>query len=236
MWVIANFKQNPISEQEAVTLAKNIAAHEYSAKVVLAPSHLHLSAVVKALKDTKVMVCAQDVSVFCGDVGAYTGDVGAKQVAAAGACMAIIGHSERRTYHSENNKILASKIANAQQAGLFVVFCVGESDDDNKAGRTFAVLDEQLAPLMALTDKTQILVAYEPVWAIGSGRAAMLADIEPVHRYIKEKLPTTAVLYGGSVNADNAGQFASSALIDGVLVGGASLKVDSFCAIVRACC
>lgn len=234
MWVIANFKQNPIDQEQATALAKEATKNKGSATVVLAPSHVHLSAVVAATQGTTIKVCAQDVAAHSIDVGAYTGDVSAKQLAAAGACMALVGHSERRQYHNECNDVLVRKIKNAQLARLRTVLCVGESADDNDKGNTFAVLDEQLSPIVNLTDKTKVLVAYEPVWAIGSGKAADLAEIERVHGYIKQQLPTVPVLYGGSVNADNAASFASSALIDGVLVGGASLNAQSFATIVQA--
>lgn len=238
MWVIGNFKQNPVELVVAEALATQAlqASHGQNVSVAIAPSFVHLASVGRILCNAdigKVTLAAQDVHDLSATFGAYTGDVSAAQVAALGATMTLIGHSERRQYHGENNAILSAKLANACQAGLQVVFCAGENKLENASGQTLSVIDAQLAPLLALNTTANILVAYEPVWAIGTGMTPILADIERVHQYIKQKLPEVPVLYGGSVNADNAGEFASSALIDGVLVGGACLNADSFAEIIR---
>lgn len=234
MWVIGNFKQNPASEAQALALAKAARACG-DALVALAPSYVHLSAVAKALQGSSVRLCAQDVGGLSAEVGAYTGDVGAAQLADIGVSMTLIGHSERRKYHGDDNTVLAKKLTNAKEAKLTAVFCVGECADDNAAGNTLSVLDDQLAPLMLEGGTQGVMVAYEPVWAIGSGVSATLEEIELAHRHIKSRLPGTTVLYGGSVNTDNVAHLAKSALIDGFLVGGASLAANSFATIVQAC-
>lgn len=248
-WVIGNWKLNPASLDDAKVLAQTLKHttfeyHRDKLSLAVAPSFVHIGVVCDILAD----VCAvgvQDVSAYGSSIGAFTGDVSAVQAMQVGATFALIGHSERRSYHHENNAILAKKIINAHQANLTAVLCVGESQDDYQAGKTLSVLDEQLAVLgdcQAYLAKTSnlnpLIVAYEPVWAIGTGLVPTLAEIEKAHQHIKLVVKDyldcqVSVLYGGSVNADNAKMFAGSAWVDGVLVGGASLKAESFWAIAK---
>lgn len=241
-YVIGNFKLNPATRAQAVALVEQIGERIWAMPVGcvlgVAPNFLHLDA-VKSHAANNLWVGAQDVAHQTAQTGAFTGDVAAQLIADLGADFVIIGHSERRAYHGEDNAKLAQKIAHARAAGLKVIFCIGESREDYEAARTLAVLDEQLAVFADIQATAgEILIAYEPVWAIGTGLTPTLAEIEAVHTHIKATLAdfgiAAPVLYGGSVNADNAGEFGTSALIDGALVGGASLKADSFLAIARA--
>lgn len=243
-YVIGNYKLNPASQQDALTLAQNLTP---SACVVgIAPSILHLSAIKSVLADG-IALGVQDITHKSADVGAFTGDVSATQVKDMGANFTLVGHSERRQYHGETDEILSQKIAHAFHAGLSVVFCIGETKDDYDQKRTQQVLSAQLELLTPFakqipldTDQTlpKLIIAYEPVWAIGTGLTPTLAEIECVHNFISETLSTlqifAPILYGGSVNDQNATSFAQSPLIDGALVGGASLKTDRFAAIITA--
>lgn len=240
-YVIGNWKLNPATLTEAVVLAhamKSVADNS-SCHLGCAPTFLHLGAVTDILKDLSVCVGAQDVCAF-GETGAFTGDVSAAQVADLGAKFTLIGHSERRTYHAESNEMLAKKITQAIQSGLVVVLCVGETKDEYEGGQTLSVLDEQLSVLDGLNAPAdQLLIAYEPVWAIGTGLTPTVDEVAVTHRHIKAQLTKQglvdiSVLYGGSVNDKNAKDFAACDVVDGALVGGASLKADSFTVIAQA--
>ena len=260
-WVIGNWKQNPATSDDVNALLNDLCAaisttkqisHNNSTRchIMVAPSFLHLAAVSRRLNDTSVLCAAQDVSSNSASVGAYTGECSAQQVADAGATWTILGHSERRQYHNESNDTLLQKTTHALSQNLGVVFCIGETQVQYDAKQTLTVIDNQLAvvkELMAqqpeLIDElsTRLIIAYEPVWAIGTGKVPTVAEVSLTHRHIKQTLAEFAdslsnmtVLYGGSVNADNADSFAADPMIDGALVGGASLKAESFLAIATA--
>lgn len=242
-YVIGNWKLNPASLGEAQTLAqalKDSLADVQNVKLGCAPSFVHLAGVANVLTDSAIWVGAQDICAKTQATGAFTGDVSATQLADIGARFVIIGHSERRAYHGEDNAIIADKIRQAVQSKLAIVLCVGETQDDYQAGQTLAVLNTQLAVLDGLDVPAKLLViAYEPVWAIGTGLTPTVDEVVMVHRHIQatlanKQLPNICVLYGGSVNADNAKAFAAAQEVGGALVGGASLKADSFATIVAA--
>ena len=185
----------------------------------------------------------QDVSAHIG--GAYTGEVAAEMAADFGVTYAIVGHSERRAYHRESPELVATKAQRAIEAGLTPIVCVGETLEERESGATEQVIGTQLeAVLVVLTEEQAagIVVAYEPVWAIGTGETASPAQAQAVHRYIRQLLaehdPVAAaripLLYGGSVKADNAAQLFEQADIDGGLIGGASLDPAAFSAICKA--
>jgi triosephosphate isomerase len=224
---------------------------------MIAPSCIHLAAACEYLKESLVLCASQDISAHNASTGAYTGDCSAQQVADAGATWTILGHSERRQYHQESHTDLVQKLTHAYAQDLGVVLCIGETQAQYDAKQTLAVLDEQLAVLKELIDKAdqpsilrsnfaeilakRLIIAYEPVWAIGTGKVPTVAEVSATHQYIKQTvanfaapLSTVSVLYGGSVNADNAASFAADSMIDGALVGGASLKAESFLAIADA--
>lgn len=194
------------------------------------------------LSDTSVIVGAQDC--HCAASGAHTGDISAVQLADAGARAVIVGHSERRADHSETNGTVCAKALAAHGAGLTAVICLGETLAERDAGRTLDVIGAQLAasvPEAAGAENT--VIAYEPVWAIGSGRSATSDQIAQVHAFLRaglvERFGTqtgTAIrlLYGGSVKPDNATEIFAIPEVDGALVGGASLTADDFCPILAA--
>ncbi|WP_448581272.1 triose-phosphate isomerase [Thermaurantiacus sp.] len=165
--------------------------------------------------------------------GAFTGDISAAMLADAGASYVIVGHSERRLGHGELDPLVRAKAVAAQAAGLTPIVCVGETLAEREAGTTLAVVDRQLEG--ALPEAGPMVVAYEPVWAIGTGRTPTPAEVAEVHAFIASKVPErTAILYGGSVNPGNAAALLAVPHVSGALVGGASLAAADFLAIARA--
>ena len=176
--------------------------------------------------------------------GAFTGDVSAEMWADLGARFVIVGHSERRQHHGETDAIVAAKAAAVRRAGLIPIICVGESLAERDAGKTLAVIATQLAgSIPDEAGRADTVIAYEPVWAIGTGRTPTVAQVEEVHQAVGRALDARfgaaglqiRVLYGGSVKPDNAAELMAVAGVDGALVGGASLKAADFLAIARAC-
>jgi triosephosphate isomerase (TIM) len=176
--------------------------------------------------------------------GAFTGDISAEMLADLGASAAIVGHSERRSYHRETDDEVRRKAMAAWRAGLLAILCVGESQDDRVAGGTLKIVGAQLQG--SLPDRARpdnLVIAYEPVWAIGSGLTPTPADVEQVHGFIRAQLAArfgaegegVRILYGGSVKPANAGELLAVPDVDGALVGGASLKAEEFLAIAGAC-
>ena len=258
-WVIGNWKQNPATNHDAMTLvdalvsAANTGIDQQKCQLMVAPSCIHLATVSARLQGSSLLCAAQDISTHSPSVGAYTGDCSAEQMADAGASWTILGHSERRQYHRECNNILVQKMSNALSQNLGIVLCVGETQDQYDAKQTLAVLTEQLAVIQTLLQQAEqvadcaeilakrLIVAYEPVWAIGTGKVPTVDEVSATHEYIKQTVASFAaslaninVLYGGSVNAANADNFAASPMINGALVGGAALNADSFLAIAGA--
>ncbi|MBP7114096.1 MAG: triose-phosphate isomerase [Candidatus Peribacteraceae bacterium] len=172
--------------------------------------------------------------------GAFTGDVSLQMAKDAGASYVLCGHSERRRYHEENDAFIAAQVKAAIDVGLIAVLCIGESADEQELKTTDDVLKRQLSAVLkecsAILTPKNFIVAYEPVWAIGSGRTAAPTDAQAVHSFIRKLLPSAdiRIIYGGSVNGKNAKDFFSQPDIDGALVGGCSLKPDEFRAIVEA--
>lgn len=169
---------------------------------------------------------AQNCSAF--EEGAYTGEVSANMLQEAGCRFCLVGHSERRLFFHETKETLREKVKRLLNAQITPIFCIGESLEEKQNGSTQAVLEEQLSSLVNIT--TNIIIAYEPIWAIGTNAIPTIQDIEDVHKMIKTKI-NTKILYGGSVNPDNAKELKSSHFVDGLLVGRASLKVDSLLAL-----
>jgi triosephosphate isomerase (TIM) len=174
--------------------------------------------------------------------GAHTGDVSAAMLKDLGCDLVIVGHSERRHGHGEDDRLVRAKAEAALQAGLSVILCIGETEEEWQAGRTTRVLDEQIdGSLPEGASAERVIVAYEPVWAIGTGRTPSTVDIERTHAHIRARLverirdgADLRLLYGGSVKAKNAGEIMAAGNVDGVLVGGASLDADEFWAIFEA--
>ena len=184
----------------------------------------------------RISMGAQDVSQH--DHGAYTGEVSAQMIAATGAKYVIVGHSERRQYHGETNDIVRQKAAAAIAFGLTPIICVGETMDEKQAGKTMAIIESGVRESIP-TDARNVIVAYEPRWAIGAGLTPTDTEIADAHKLIADTLESmgmggTPILYGASVKGANAAQIMSIPNVDGVLVGGASLKPDDFIPIITS--
>jgi triosephosphate isomerase len=239
--VLGNWKMNgSVSGNHG--LLKEIAEGwqgEHQAEAVVCPPFPYLDQAMREVGGTSVMVGGQDVS--SQDKGAYTGEVSAAMLADIGCRYVIAGHSERRQYHAESDELVASKACKAFEFGLTPVICVGETIEQREAGQTLAVIERQLQPNLARFGADQLaqsVVAYEPLWAIGTGKTATPEQAQEVHAFIraqlKEVAEKTRIIYGGSVKPDNAKALFAQADIDGALVGGASLKAGDFLSICRA--
>ncbi|MAS86829.1 MAG: triose-phosphate isomerase [Micavibrio sp.] len=222
----------------ALSLATGIAkrAHGLKHDILVCPPFVYLSAVSDALHKSNVMLGGQDCAQT--EQGAFTGDIAASQLKDMGCSYVILGHSERRQYHKESDALVKAKSEKALAQNLKVILCVGETEAQREAGQAEEVVKAQL--LNAVTTETTIVntvIAYEPVWAIGTGKTASLKDIEQMHVFIKETLASYGdfrILYGGSVKPENAKDILSLPFVDGALIGGASLKVESFISIAEA--
>ena len=213
-------------------------------EVVVAPPFTALSAVYGVVGQTSIQVAAQNL--HWAESGAYTGEISPMMVKETGCKWAIIGHSERRQYFGETEETVSKRTAAALAAGLKPIVCIGETLEEREAGKTFEVLNRQLeGGLKGITPENmaKITLAYEPVWAIGTGKTASAAQAEEAHAKIREKLALlhgqavadkTRILYGGSVKASNALELLSLPNVDGALVGGASLKAQEFLDIIAA--
>lgn len=207
-------------------------------EVVVAPTFLHLDYVERHLKRSYEISC-QDVSSYSN--GAYTGNVSTEMIRDFGLNWAILGHSERRAYHAENCQQIGDKIVRCQKQNLKVILCIGESLEERETNKTMSVVSKQLLTAGAkVANWNDIVIAYEPVWAIGTGKTASKEQAQEVHAYLRKVLrknygdlvaDTTRIIYGGSVKEKNSAALMSMPDIDGFLVGGASLKAASFAAI-----
>jgi triosephosphate isomerase len=245
-FVVGNWKlHKTIAESLAlVTELKNQLGAVKGVAVGVAPVFTALAAVAKRLEGTPIATCAQDCHWEAS--GAWTGEVSGALAADAGATWAIIGHSERRQFFGDTSEIVGKKLRAVLAAGLGAIVCVGESLADRDAGRTLAVIDDQLAAALAGIDAAsapRLVIAYEPVWAIGTGRTATPAQAQDAHAHLRMRLAerlgalaaeTIRIQYGGSVKPSNAEALMAEPDIDGALVGGASLEAADFIAIVKA--
>jgi triosephosphate isomerase (TIM) len=243
--IIGNWKMHKTVAQ-AVEFAREL-ARGFTARdgrdVAIAPPFTALQALQTVLQDTPVALCAQDV--HWEQEGAFTGEVSAPMLLDAGCRYVLIGHSERRRWFGESNEDVSRKAKAALRAGLFPVVCVGETLDEREADQTFSIIRRQLKEGLnniAADDIRRTIVAYEPVWAIGTGKTAAPEQAEEIHDFIRQFLTRIhgmdiaagiCILYGGSVNPDNAGSLMAQMDIDGLLVGGASLDPVSFRKIIH---
>jgi triosephosphate isomerase len=240
-----NWKMNG-SRQMALDLAEGIAAKVAQAgsglatDVLICPPFPYLDAVIGAVSG-QVAVGGQDC--HAKGSGAHTGDVAAAMLRDIGCRFVILGHSERRADHQETSAAVKAKAAAALSAGLIAIVCVGETEAERDRGETIKVVEKQIVESLP-DDATSanLVIAYEPVWAIGTGRTPTTADVATVHRAVRQLLEKTMadgglvrILYGGSVKPGNAAELMSVPDVNGALVGGASLKVDDFWSIVTAC-
>ena len=230
--------------QSLLALLKAELPAEPGSDVVVFPPSLYIADVLAALSGSPVAVGAQNVCDQAGQ-GAFTGEVSAEMLADVGCRYAIVGHSERRALYGESSAVVAVKVQHCLNAGIVPILCVGETDEEREAGRTLDVVAEQLSAVMqavAIDELAPLVVAYEPVWAIGTGKTASPEQAQEVHAYIRQQIAGYSeklaaglrILYGGSVKAANAAELFRQADIDGGLVGGASLDAQEFSAICRA--
>ncbi len=196
--------------------------------VVVCPPFVSLAVAVQLLAGTEIAVAAQNV--HWEEEGPYTGEISAEMLLELGVYGAIVGHSERRQYFGETDETVGDRVRAALAAGMFVIACVGETEGERERGETESVLQRQLS---AFDADDNLVLAYEPVWAIGTGKTATPEIAQEAHAFIKSILDVP-VLYGGSVKPDNARVLLSQPDVDGALVGGASLDLESFIAICRA--
>ncbi len=245
--VAGNWKMNK-TLQEGLELAKGLNAalkgKKLNCDVIIGTPFIHLASVAAAI-DTKVIAVSAE---NCADKesGAFTGEVSAAMVKSTGAEYVILGHSERREYYHETPEILKEKVLLALKNGLKVIFCIGESLAEREANKQNAVVKAELEGSvfnLSAEDFAKITIAYEPIWAIGTGKTATADQAEEIHAYIrscvadkygKEVAENTSILYGGSCKASNAPELFAKPDIDGGLIGGASLKVEDFCGIINA--
>jgi triosephosphate isomerase (TIM) len=201
-------------------------------EVAVCPPYPYLEQVSALLAGTPIAWGAQNISEHAQ--GAYTGEVSAAMIREFGCRYAIVGHSERRQLFGESDARVAAKFAAAQAAGITPILCVGETLEEREAGRTEEVVERQLGTILKNIDFGNALLAYEPVWAIGTGRNATPEQAQAVHAYLRAQLsPGVRILYGGSVKASNAAAIFAMPDVDGGLIGGASLVVKEFLEIVR---
>jgi len=200
--------------------------------IAVCPPYVSIASALEELADSGIAVYAQNVH-WAGS-GAFTGEISTAMLLEIGAAGAIVGHSERRQYFGETDLDVANRAKAAIDAGLNVIACVGELERERDANETEAVLTRQMAPIVKeIGAHERLVIAYEPVWAIGTGKTATPAQAEEAHAFIRSILDVP-ILYGGSVKADNAGELMSQPNVNGALVGGASLDVDSFVSLCAA--
>ena len=243
-YIAGNWKMN-LTPSEAAKLATELAAALKGSdrKVMVAPSFVSIPAVVNAVKGSNIIVAAQNVNDHKS--GAFTGEVSTSQLADLGVKDVILGHSERRHIYGESNELINSKVLFALENGFDVVLCVGETLDERESGNLEKVLGDQVTIGLKGVAKEQmshITIAYEPVWAIGTGKTATPEDADSTHKVIRKMIAglydesvaeDLIIQYGGSVNASNVKALMAKENIDGALVGGASLSVEKFLPIVN---
>ena len=238
MYIVGNWKMNT-TPAESNKLAQEIIAltKDLDVNVWAAPPTTSLATLIEGCKGTNLKIGSQNVHWEAS--GAYTGEVSPQMLQELGADFVIVGHSERRQFFGETNETAAQRALASLNAGLTTIFCIGETAEQRSAGSTNQVLDEQLTPLLGENLNTdKLLIAYEPVWAIGTGNAAEPKDIEEVHSYIKswfsgKDLAEPPILYGGSVKPSNFDSISSIDSVNGALIGGASLNAESFAGIAE---
>ena len=240
--VTANWKMNGTRESAARLARAVSAADDGAVDVALCPSFVFLDLVAAALRGSEVILGAQNVA--RESAGAYTGEVAAEMLLEAGCTLVLVGHSERRQYYAESDEVVADKAARAMEAGLAPVICVGESLEERESGATESVVARQLDAVIAkcgIAALDNCVLAYEPVWAIGTGRTASPGEANAVHEFLRQRVAESdarvagevRILYGGSVKSANASELFAMPDIDGGLIGGASLIEDEFIGICR---
>jgi triosephosphate isomerase (TIM) len=244
--IAGNWKMNKTLEQGVALIRaiKNISTT--GPDIIVCPPFTHLSSTAKLLKDTHIKLGAQNMSEH--DSGAFTGEISAAMLQSVGVKYVILGHSERRTIYNESNSLINTKIKRAMSYDLSPIFCVGETYEEREADRTFSCIETQVREGLSGLSKENLLdldtiLAYEPVWAIGTGKVASPLQAQDVHAHIRNVLSelydqdlaqSLRIQYGGSVKPDNAKELLSQPDIDGALVGGACLDSTLFAGIINA--
>jgi triosephosphate isomerase (TIM) len=241
--VAGNWKMNGSTAmlKEPRLLAAMMRDVKTKCDILVCPPAILTRRIRGVLKGSKIKVGGQDCHAAAS--GAHTGDISAEMLLDAGAAYVIVGHSERRTNHKETDATIAAKAKAAHRAGLVAIICIGETLDQRKAGQTLAVLSEQLkGSIPEGANAANTVVAYEPVWAIGTGLTASTAEVAEAHTHVRNDIAKimgeeggkTRILYGGSVKPSNAVELMGAANVNGALVGGASLKAADFIGIIKA--
>lgn len=232
----ANWKMNQTLKEVSSFVPKFTEAlgrQTTSLEIVIAPAFVHLPAFVNAADGTSIQVGAQNCAP--AKSGAFTGEVSAPMLVEIGCQWAIVGHSERRQLFAEDDALVGNRLRAALADGLQVIFCVGETLEERRGGLAEQVVARQLGVLKDVAHPERVAIAYEPVWAIGTGEVATPAQARDMHAFARAKLPSKdmRILYGGSVKPDNAGALLAEPEIDGFLVGGASLDPVGFASVIR---
>ncbi|MFK5979148.1 MAG: triose-phosphate isomerase [Rhizobiaceae bacterium] len=240
-WKMNGFR-NSLKELQSMGEGYDLAMRHRLDMLICVPSTLLYTAAVSVV-GTHVDIGAQDCHM--NEAGAHTGDISAMMVADCGGSAVIVGHSERRADHNENNETVKSKAEAGLRNGLMTILCIGETEEQRKSGKTLEVLEDQLGNSVPdVPNLDMLVVAYEPVWAIGTGMVPSVEDVAEAHEFIRNHMVdhfgksgrTTRLLYGGSVKPSNAAELMAIPNVDGALVGGASLKADDFLGICTALC
>jgi triosephosphate isomerase len=247
MIVAGNWKMNTdINEARnlALGLKEELANYNGDKEIIVAPPYTNMSEVGSIIKDSPIRLSSQNCASETS--GAYTGEVSVNMIKSVGAEAVIIGHSERRAYFKESDEILLKKLKLTLETGMQPIFCFGEVLEERESGKHEATVKAQLTETvfkLSDTEFEKVILAYEPVWAIGTGKVATPDQAQDMHAYIRDLIVSnfneeiaenTTILYGGSCKPNNASQLFSQKDVDGGLIGGASLKVDDFVAIINA--
>ena len=243
--VAGNWKMNKNLDETEILLSELSAKlPDSKAEVIVAPTFVNLASTVRQLQNSVIQVAAQNM--HFAENGAYTGEISADMLLNVGVEIVILGHSERRAYFGEDDALLAKKVNTALDKKMRIIFCFGEELEERKSGNHFSVVASQLKNALFHLDQNQwknIVLAYEPVWAIGTGETASPEQAQEMHAFIRKTIKDAyndevaegvTILYGGSVKPNNAAEIFSKPDVDGGLIGGASLKCDDFTAIVEA--
>jgi triosephosphate isomerase len=245
--VAGNWKMNNDATQTTALindLNKSLEEVSVNCRVLISPTSINLTSAVALTQDSVIEVSAQNM--HQAKNGAFTGEISAAMLNDVGVKSVILGHSERRSYFGEDDQILTEKVASALENNLEIIFCFGESLEDRKSGNHFKVVESQLKNVvlsLSASSWKHIVLAYEPVWAIGTGETASPEQAQEMHAYIRSLLVSTygrsvaehvSILYGGSVKPTNAKEIFSKEDVDGGLIGGASLKASDFTGIITA--
>jgi triosephosphate isomerase (TIM) len=243
MLLAGNWKMNGVraSLAEIRALNRGLADEAPRADILICPPATLIAEAAKAAEGGPIAIGGQDC--HAQGSGAFTGDISAEMLRDAGATAVILGHSERRQYHGETDTVVAAKVRAARRAGLMAILCIGESERHRDEGRALSVVSQQLkASMPEELTPVDLVIAYEPIWAIGTGKTPQPAEIVQIHEAIRASMTgrfgadgtSVRILYGGSVKPDNAMEILALPDVDGALVGGASLKAADFLAIIRA--